>query len=253
MHFKSRMEYRSNFISGIISNLYSYFISFISFWVLIHRFGTINGWVFEELCILYGFNICTYAIAGMFFWTIAGLEFELSNGSFDGVLIRPIGVIQHLVCKKFVDTFIGQIVISVVFLLYSITKLKVSISISKIIYIFFSLISGFGINAGAMILFGAISFWTHRSLPLMNMLYYNLKLFIQYPLSIFPPLVQALLTYILPWGFISYYPTVFILNKQNSSSDFIFAAISPIIGIIYYLFSIVIFYKGLRHYDSSGS
>ena len=253
MHFRSRVEYRFNFIAGIITNIYSYFITFISFWVIVQHFGAIDGWSFEEMCILYALNIFPYSIAGMFFWTVFGLEFEITSGNFDLYLTRPMGVIQQTVCKKYVDTFIGQVFITGVFSVLAVSRLDLHWTVGKIVYLIAAVISGIFMHAGAMILFGGLAFWLKRTLSLAGILYYGLRNFTQYPLSIFPMLLRMLLTFLLPWAFINYYPALIILNRSNSELDTILGYIAPLTGIIFFLISMLVFYAGLRKYESSGS
>ena len=251
--FKSRTEYRASFFMGVFSNFYCYLITFVSFYVIIDNFGTIDGWGFYDMCMLYGINIFTYAIAAMMFWNVFGIEKELLSGNLDTLLIRPMGVIKQLMCSKFTDTFIGQIIISGFFLAVSFRKSGVSILGIKTVYFVCILISGVMIHSAAMILFGAISFWTKKSLFFADFIYYDLRKFIEYPLSIFPIWIKCFFTFILPWGLINYYPALIILSKYKSKSDYFLGILSPFIGVIFLFFSLYVFMQGIKNYSSSGS
>ena len=82
--FKARSEYKVGFVLGIIANFYCYFLTFLSFWVVVSRFQNIAGWDFEDMSILYGLNLCSYAIAGTFVWySVYHLENEITTGKLD--------------------------------------------------------------------------------------------------------------------------------------------------------------------------
>ncbi len=253
MFFKARMEYRFSFFLGIFANFYCYFITYITFWVIIQNFGSINGWSFNDLSLLYSLNLLTYSITGMLFWGVLGLEHQITSGNLDACLIRPMGVIKQLICKKFTDTFIGQAVVTIIFLTIALQNLQAIMSPLKYVYLVIIIFSGVLIQSGAMILFGSLSFWMNRSLELSDILYYNLRMFIQYPLSIFPIFVRLILTFILPWAFINYYPALLLLGKQEVPHYAFMGFLSPIIGILFFLLSIFVFNRGLRRYSSSGS
>lgn len=253
MHFKARIEYRSNFFAGIVANFYSYFITYISIGILVGYFGNMNGWNYEEICLLYSVNLLTYAIAGMFFWTVMGIERDITDGNLDVLLIKPYGVIKQIVYTRFIDTFIGQIFVASIFSGASLIRLGKSFSFQEIFILVISIISGVMLQSGTMIFFGALSFWIKRSLPIGDLLFFDLRQFIQYPLSIFPSTIRWLLTFVLPWAFINYYPVMFFLDKYENNTQKILGEISPSIGWIVFVLSLWVFKKGLTKYNGSGS
>lgn len=252
-YIKARMEYRTSFFMGIFSNFYSYLITFLTFYVVVNNFGTIDGWDFYDLCVLYGINLLTYAIAAMLFWSVFGIEHELIAGNLDILLIRPINVVKSLICKKFVDTFIGQILIAGIFLIIAFVKNDTAMGIPKYFYLILAVIGGILIHSATMIFFGAVSFWTKRSLFLADFVYYDVRTFLEYPLSIFPVWLKFVFTFILPWALINYYPSLILLGKCNTTFDYALGIVSPIVGVGIFIAAIAFFNYGLRRYSSSGS
>ncbi|MDD2261330.1 MAG: ABC-2 family transporter protein [Candidatus Cloacimonetes bacterium] len=254
MFFKARMEYRFSFFSGMFANFYCYFITYTTFWVITQQFGTIEGWTFEDMTILYGLVLFTYALAGVLFWyNVLHLEQEITSGRLDGYLIRPMGLIKQLVCSRFGDTFLGQILVTLIFMIMAITRISYQMTVFSYIYLILAVLGGVLIQAGAMILFGSLSFWMLRSNALADILYFDLRTFVHYPLSIFPPFIRIILTYVLPWAVINYYPSLIILHKVQTTEEFILGILSPVIGILFFLLSLFVFNRGLRHYSGSGS
>jgi ABC-2 type transport system permease protein len=53
----------------------------------------------------------------MLFWhTVFHLENEITSGNLDSYLIRPMGLVKQMMCRRFGDTFIGQIVVTLFFM-----------------------------------------------------------------------------------------------------------------------------------------
>jgi ABC-2 type transport system permease protein len=92
-----------------------------------------------------------------------------------------------------------------------------------------------------------------RSSDLADIVYYDMRTFVHYPLSIFPSFIRIILTYVLPWAIINYYPSMIILQKVQTTEEFVLGILSPLIGILFFLLSLFVFNRGLRRYSGSGS
>lgn len=251
--FKARSQYRVGFITGIFANFYCYFLTFLSFWIIVNKFQNIAGWNFEEMSILYGLNLFTYAIAGTLVWySIYHLEKEITTGRLDLYLTRPMNVIGQLICSQFGDTFIGQVIVTLVFLINALIKIEGILSCKMLLYILCVLIGGISLQVGAMIVIGAMSFWTLRSEKIGSIFYYQLRSLTNYPLIIYPGWIKALLT-VIPWAFINYYPALIILKKASVKSDYYLGYCAPGLGVAFLVFSICFFNKGLKQYTSAGN
>lgn len=108
---------------GILANFYSYFIAFMTFWVLVHGIGGIAGWDFSDLSFLYGLSLLSYSIAGTLLWyTVYHMDKMINTGELDLFLIRPYGILEQMIFQRFGDTFLGQILVTIIFLLYAIAN-----------------------------------------------------------------------------------------------------------------------------------
>ena len=252
--FKARSEYKVGFVLGIIANFYCYFLTFLSFWVVVSRFQNIAGWDFEDMSILYGLILCSYAVAGTFVWySVYHLENEITTGKLDLYLTRPMSVLGQLICSRFGDTFIGQIIVTLMFLINALIKNSGILSWQTAAYLICVLFGGVALQMGAMILMGALSFWTLRSERIGELFYYQLRSLTHYPLVIYPGWIKVLLTTVAPWAFINYYPALIVLNKAETKWEYVCGAISPVIGFLFLGASVFVFHCGLRRYTSAGS
>ena len=225
--FKSRAEYRAGFFFGLFSNFYCYFITYSTYWVLISGLGNIGGWDFSDLSILYGLSLLTYSISGTLLWyTVYHLGGIITSGGLDIYLTRPIGVLRQMIFQRFGDTFIGQIIVTIIFLSIAIITKIGTVTPVLFGYFLFCVIGGVLIQAGGMILIGSISFWTKRSAEIGDIFYYDVRELTDYPLSIFPKWIQLVLTYIFPWAFINYYPALIVLGKTQSNYEFVLGMLS---------------------------
>lgn len=252
--FKARAEYRTSFFLGMLANFYCYFITYVSYWVLTNGAGMIAGWDFSDLSILYGLSLLTYSISGTLIWyTAYHLEDLIISGQLDIMLIRPQGLIRQMIFQRFGDTFLGQIAVTVIFLCGAFALRTEGLSWCMVLYLILAVIGGIFLQIGSMILFGAFSFWTMKTGELINVVFYDLRDMTKYPLLIYPRAVRIILTFVLPWSFINYYPAVLITGKSADTAELILGIAAPFVGVVWFLFAIWIFRLGIRRYTGAGS
>lgn len=243
-----------NFWVGILANFITYFLAYISYWIITGQLSDIAGWEFSELCLLYGISLLTYALAGTLLWySVYNLSGMIIRGTLDIFLTRPMGILRQLICNRFGDTFLAQIFVTVIFIVIATARRSDEMHAWKVFYFILAVIGGTCIQAGGMIAIGALSFWTMKSEEVGDIFYYKLRGITRYPLCIFPLAVQKILTFILPWTFINYYPSALLFNKAETRFEAICGGLSPVIGIASLIISIKFFYIGLRHYNGAGS
>ena len=252
---KARLEYRSTCITGMFANFYCYFITYLLLAVLAWKFGDIAGWDFSELSILYGLNLVSYAVAGMMFWnSTLDLEDTIVRGRLDRHLTRPMGVLQQLVLQTFGYTFLGQIAVAGLFLVRAYIRLSLC-SLETILYSVYALVGSIFFQSAAMIFFGSIAFWTVRAGSLSGVLYYDIRELTNYPISIYPKVISAILTFVLPWALINYYPSLIILGRATPAdgAKYWIGVMAPMIGCLAFVGAYMFFYRGLKRYESTGT
>jgi ABC-2 type transport system permease protein len=75
-----------------------------------------------------------------------------------------------------------------------------------------------------------------------------------YPLSVYPFLFQWVLTFLLPVGFISFYPACeFLGQSARSSLPLELALWTPCVGLVSFAVAHRAFRRGLRRYEGAGS
>lgn len=251
--FKARAEYKTSFVLGMLSNFYCYFITYMSYWVLMNGVDTVEGWDFSDISILYGLSLLTYAIAGMLVWySVYALEDLIISGQLDIMLLRPQGLMRQMIFQRFGDTFLGQIVVTVIFLCAAFASRTKDIGLQTWIYFILAVIGGVFMQTGSMILFGAFSFWTMKSGALVDILFYDLRGMTNYPLSLYPRAFRIVLTFVLPWAFINYYPTLIITGKDVTVYETVLGLAAPLAGVLWFLLAMGVFRLGLKRYTGAG-
>lgn len=95
----------------------------------------------------------------------------------------------------------------------------------------------------------ATSFWIIQS-HFILMFFNKFKDYSKYPVSIFNSLLKFIFTFIIPIGFIAYYPSLFFLQDKELS---ILTYLSPVFGVLFFLLAYKFWMMGARKYNGTGS
>lgn len=249
-----QLEYPLFLISWLLMIPTSYFSGIWMLRIIVDRFQPLSGWGFEELAFLYGLGLLSHGLVVVFFIPTWGTEFAVLRGEFDRLLLRPMNVFFQFVTGYF--NFIGLIdlIPGVTIFAYASHMVNFSWGFGNIVKLALIVIGGTLIRASIYTIIGAIAFWTKRSQNLIYMAVSTLERTTMYPLTIYPQVIQAVLTFLLPIGFISFYPAEQFLGKSNSLELPLGMAIwTPAVGLVCFAVAYVVFRYGLQKYESAGS
>lgn len=249
IHFKSELQYKMSFILSFLSQFIVFFGYYFTIICLFDKFSNIKGFTLYEVLLTFGIIQFGFSFCETFFRGIDTFDDLITSGTFDRLLLRP----QNLLLQAFANevSFVkaSRLIQSIIVLIIAIINIDVNWNIEKIITLIFMLISAVLVFLSIFILSAAYCFLTVKGLEVRNVFTDGGKHMAQYPIGIFKKGFVFFFTFIIPFGFVNYYPLLFILG-QETNKLFI---ISPLITILYLVPSVIIFYKGIKRYSSVGS
>lgn len=248
---KAQMQYRVSFWLLSLGQFFVPFLGFAGLYFLFQRFGSIKGWSLYEVALCFSvihmaFSISECCARG--FDSFSGL---VSRGEFDRVLVRPRNTIVQVMGSKFEFTRIGRLAQSIIVLIIALINLPIYWDPAKVITLILMVISGVFIFAGIFILAATLCFWTIQGIEVANIFTDGGREMSQYPLNIYKKWVTRFFTFVIPFGFVNYYPLMYILGKVKSNE--IIYMLSPLLGIAFVVPCLLVWRFGVRHYRSTGS
>jgi len=245
---KEILIYRIDCIAGILSQLVVQAVSLIFIFIIFQNTENIAGWSFEQILLLYGVTRISIGISGYCFDALYDIGPKyIRNGEFDKILLRPVHPLISIIgaSREFVsiaDFFIGLGI--TVYMLY---RLAIPITILLIIKIIFFSVVGALIIGAINTIFSISSFWTYRSNEVIWS-FYRMYTLTEYPISIYNGFIKILITIILPFAFVAYYPTMEYLGLNHYM-----LYLSPIIAIILWIVAVKVWNLALNKYRSTGT
>ncbi|CAI6085686.1 ABC transporter permease [Cohnella sp. JJ-181] len=250
-----QLEYPLFLVSWLLMIPTSYFTGIWMLRVIVERFQPLGGWDFPELTFLYGLGLISHGILVVFFINTWSIDRKVINGEFDRLLLRPMNVFFQLVASYV--NFIGLIdcIPGIVIFAYGCYLTGFEWTAAAIAKLILVLLGGVLIRAALFIALGSIAFWTKRNGAVVGFAVITLERTTMYPLSLYPYALQSLLTFLIPIGFISFYPAAEFLGLDDGGLELplSFALWTPAVGIVSFFLAHGLFRLGMRKYESAGS
>jgi ABC-2 type transport system permease protein len=110
------------------------------------------------------------------------------------------------------------------------------------------------IRGGIYIFLGSTSFHTRSAVDFGQYTQEIMDKTTMYPISMYPESMQFILTYLIPIGWVSFYPVSSLLGIDNGlSGGMATAFITLAVGLLVMLLAGAYFNSGLKKYESAGN
>jgi ABC-2 type transport system permease protein len=247
---KVRLAYKGDFIADLIATALGGVASLLFVILLFHRISDLGGWTREEIFLVYGMSMVSYGLFGCVAWNL--FEFGdryIIHGRFDRVLLRPASSYFQVLFDSFRIPALAESLIGVGVLVFSVQRTGVTLTPGMLCFGALAVISGAVIFIAVFSILASISFHFEDRIgvspPIFNMIAFG-----RYPQTIFPPLLQFFLRWIVPFGFVAYYPATHVLGRSGLEG---LAILSPLVATAFSVIAALFWRLGVRHYESTGS
>lgn len=95
----------------------------------------------------------------------------------------------------------------------------------------------------------ALHFWIVGATSVM-ILVFKFKDYARYPITIFNKVFRLIFTFLIPIGFMAYYPSLFLLHREEIC---LWTYLTPFFGVVFVYLSYLFWMKGARQYSGTGS
>ncbi|MCI7351095.1 MAG: ABC transporter permease [Ruminococcus sp.] len=248
------IEYPANIAGWLISNPIQFIVGFATIKFVVAQFGEINGWNYGQLAFLYGLSVISHAVSMMFFVQGWFMGYSVIEGDFDRYLTRPLGVLYQFFFTTFNIFGITDLIPGIVVFIYGCIETGFRFTFGNAVGIIVMIIGAAFIRGGLYIMLGSTSFWTKSANDFGQ---YTQEIFdksTMYPISMYPESLQFILTYLIPIGWVFFYPVSGLMGIETAvgiGSGNVWITFA--VGIVVMLAAGLLFKIGLRRYESAGN
>lgn len=254
IRWRGQMAYRASFWMQIISNFVINFAEVLTLFAMFYRFDTLGGWSLADVAFLHGVSMIAFSVADTLVIGLNSVPTQVRQGEFDRVLIRPMSSWLQSVVSEVSLRHIGQFAQGLIIFGYALSASAIAWTPAKAAVLLMMLITGAALFSALFTVEAILSFWTVNSVEAINAFTYGGSTLSRYPLHVYHQGMRLFFLWVVPVGFVCYYPSLFILDKADplgAPGWFMFAG--PFVVVVVCLIVAWGWQQGIRHYRSTGS
>jgi ABC-2 type transport system permease protein len=193
-----------------------------------------------EMVFIYAFYMIAISPMQILFDHAWQIRFHVQQGTFLKYYFRPLNMMFYYMSEIFDIKGITQLIVGVGLLIYASAQLSIEWTIVRIGSLLMTLLSASLVQISIIVSASCAAFWIIDSYSVLG-LAWRLREFSPYPMTIFDGAFRFTFTYVIPIGFVAFYPSQLFLRPEEVSSLIYF---SPIIGIGLFALTYWIWTKG---------
>lgn len=254
LRLRGQMQYRASFLMQIFGVFILNVGEMVVLVVLFQRFDNLGGWTLGEVLFLHGLSLVMFGIGDTLAQGLTAVPTLIREGTFDRVLIRPMSSFVQALVTEVSLRHLGLVAQGILVFGVALGSVDVAWTPTRVTYLGIVLISGVALFLALFMIEAIVSFWTVNSLEAVNAFTYGGSDLGQYPMHIFDARLRFLFLWVIPIGFITYYPALYILDKPDPLGlPGVARFVAPIAAGLFCTAVGWAWTVAIRHYRSTGS
>jgi len=248
-YIKARMQYKVDFWVSTLGMLLQNLMGYFTLWVLFHSIPALAGWSYDELVFLYAFSLLAISPLQIVFDNVWSLRFHVQQGSFIRYYFKPLNMMFYYMSEVVNIKGITQFVFAIVLLVASSVSLGISWDLGMTLGFLDLLLSASFIMTSLLIMAASSAFWIINSYSVLSF-FFRIKDYARYPVTIFTGIFRIIFTFVVPIGFVAFFPSQAILKPAESGWE---VWLTPLIGAGLFALAYLVWDRGTKAYSGTGS
>ena len=252
---RAQMQYKVSFWLDLLGFALLTGMEVVPIILLLTRFQTVGGWAWPELALLYGLTSIAFGLAEMIGRGFdAPFELMMQRGTFDGILIRPLGTVFQVLTSEFQLRRLGRVAQGAAVLAYACWRLPIRWTAAHVLLVPLTIGSGVTIYVTLLMLGATLCFWTIKTPEVIHVVTAGGDYLVSYPLSIYSGVVRGVFLSVIPVAFVNYPAALLLLGRTDPGGlPAGLAWASPLVALVFWLAGWQCWRFGVRKYTSAGS
>ena len=250
-YLKRQMSYRFNFIVQAISLVAWSGVNLALVGFLFQKVPAIQGWEFGQVLLIYGIAHTAFGLSFMCCCNLLWLPSRyIVEGQLDRLLVRPMDPFLQLLMEEASAEDLVFSLMGVAIITYALHELGKPFAAATVLLTMLMVLSGSAVFAGIMTIASCASFWLKDRVGLMGPMIDATEQTSRYPITIYPTWLRLLLSTILPFAFVAFYPAQALAGRPEYAYG---GYLAPLLGAGVMAVGYGVWRAGLRCYESTGS
>ena len=248
---KGAMQYRSSLLMQVLAQFVMTGGELLAVVVVLTRFTTVGQWSGPEIFFYFGMMQCAFSLTEMLGRGVTAFPYFVQRGEFDALLLRPRPLLVQTLVSQIDLRRAGSFLVGAVSAVAAFSRLQLVWTAGKVLLLLWSLLGSVMLVLGLFLIEATMSFFSVKSIEMVNILTYGGRSACQYPVDIFPTPLRLLFTWVAPFGMCMHWPVSYLLGRPLAGLAP--TLLGPAAGVVVFAAMTALWYAGARRYRSTGS
>jgi len=253
MLFKSAMQYRASLLMQVIAQFVMTGGEMLAVVVLLSRFKAVGHWGAMEVMFFFGVMQATFALTELFGRGITSFPWFVQRGEFDALILRPRPLLTQVMVSQLDPRRLGSFSVGVIAVLVAASRLDIQWTLVKALLLGEVVLGSMLLLLGLFMIEATVSFFSVKSIEMVNVLTYGGRSACQYPVDVYPGMLRVLFTYLAPFAMCMHWPVSWVIGEAMVTLPTWGYFLTPLAGVVFFAVMVRIWYAGVRHYRSTGT
>lgn len=250
VHLRTALTYEADFWIGIVGVALTQGAGFVFIWTIFQHIPAIDGWSLWEVALLYALVVIPRGLVELLCDGMWNLRALVNRGELDRLLVRPVSPLLQLITQFSSIHGLGSVLLGGAVLAISARTLNLHWSVWEVLLLGLTLANACVLMGSINLLTNCVAFWDPSASSAFPFMIQSFCDFGKFPLTLYNGLMQFILTWVIPFAFVSYYPGLILLHRTAASPWLAYAV--PLSGPVLLLIAVVVWRVGLSKYQGVG-
>jgi ABC-2 type transport system permease protein len=245
---KAWSQYRANFAVALVASMIHDGSTLLFLTVVFANIRQLEGWSFQETLLTWSLAMICRNLANSFFDVPHRIHMYVQSGELDRLLVRPPEPLIQIAGERGITLpALGRALVGGIAILIILSELQ--LPWWGVLYLPLAIISGVLIMFSLQLIISCLNFWFTNAIAVLTMVTWMYQ-FGQYPVTIFALPLRLLLTWVLPYAMMGFYPAAFLLRGDEYR---LYGLLVPLMALLFLGLALSAWRWSLRRYQSTGS
>ena len=251
--FKSAMQYRASLLMQVIAQFVMTGGEMMAVVVLLSRFQAVGRWGAGEIMFFFGVMQATFALTELFGRGITSFAWFVQRGEFDALILRPRPLLVQVMVSQLDSRRFGGFLVGVIAVAVAGARLQIPWTMLKVFLLAEVVLGSMLLVLGLFMIEATVSFFSVKSIEMVNILTYGGRTACQYPVDVYPGVLRFLFTYLAPFAMCMHWPVSYVLGEPMIDLPVWGYFLTPVAGMGFFALMVLVWYRGVRRYRSTGT
>jgi len=248
------MVYRTSFWLVFMGTMGVAVGELASVFIVFDHVPAIGGWAVWEVVFMGSLALLPFSLAHLVEGGLNDVAMLVKSGDMDRLLVRPVSPLVQALAYRGELKDLSRTIMAIFGMGLSMSMLDVEWGLLQIAMTGVAIVAGTCVYLALFIAGAATTFWTVERVEAFNMFTYGGLTMAQYPMSVYRPWLRGLFLFVIPVGFVAYYPSLIILERDDPlGMPRWIGWLAPMAGAVFLTVALWYWRRGVDKYQSTGS